>query len=258
MKLLFLTGLFSMPLITSAILAADPPSAGKEVGLTFQSPTDSTQKLNYLLFLPNDYKKEEKKWPLLIFLHGAGECGDNLELVKVHGPPKLCEKKPEDFPFIIASPQAAKPMSDAPLVERWETRQLSQFLDHLQKEFAVDTDRVYLTGLSMGGFGTFRWAAHEPQRFAAIVPICGGGWPHYGRYLKDVPTWIFHGDKDAAVPLKYSQDLADSIRQAGGDPKLTVYEGVGHDSWTATYNNPEVYKWLLSHKLSDRKPAEKK
>lgn len=256
MKTMFLlTGIFTMTLTNVALRAVEPPAAGKEVGLTFQSPTDTTQKLNFLLFLPNDYGQDEKKWPLLIFLHGAGECGDNLDLVKIHGPPKLVEQRPGDFPFIVASPQVTK--FDGPLVERWETRQLSQFLDHLQATFAVDTDRVYLTGLSMGGFGTFRWAAHEPQRFAAIVPICGGGWQHYGKYLKDIPTWIFHGDRDDGVPLMFSQVMAEAIRKEGGEPKLTIYEGVGHDSWTATYNNPEVYRWLLSHKLADRKPPEK-
>jgi predicted peptidase len=255
---LFLAGCCSMLLTNALLRGADMPAPGKQVGVTFQSPTDATQKLNYLLFLPNNYGNDEKKWPLLIFLHGAGECGDNLDLVKIHGPPKLVEKAPGDFPFIVASPQAQKPPHNGPFVERWETRLLSQYLDHLQSTYAVDADRVYLTGLSMGGFGTFRWAAHEPHRFAAIVPICGGGWHYYGKHLKDVPIWIFHGDQDAAVPLSFSQTIADAIRKEGGDPKLTIYEGVGHDSWTATYNNPGVYKWLLSHTLSERKKNEKK
>src|SRR5262249_28068198 len=158
-----------------------------------QSPTDKTQQLNYLLFLPNEYGKEDKKWPLIIFLHGAGECGDSLELVKIHGPPKLVEQKPSEWSFIVASPQA--PSNEVPFVGRWDGRLLSQFLDELLAKYAADADRVYLTGLSMGGFGTLRWAAREPKRFAAIVPICGGGWPHYGRELKDVPTWMFHGDQ---------------------------------------------------------------
>jgi len=247
-----------MLLINGLLFAADAPAPGKQVGVTFQSPTDANQKTNYLVFLPSEYGKTDQKWPLLIFLHGAGECGDNLDLVKIHGPPKLAEQRPADFPFIIVSPQAEKPKDDGPFVENWETRKLSQLLDHLQTTYAVDTDRVYLTGLSMGGFGTLRWAAHEPKRFAAIVPVCGGGWHYYGKHLKDVPTWMFHGDQDTAVPLAFSQVVADAIRKEGGDPKLTIYEGVGHDSWTATYNNPEVYKWLLSHKLSDRKPVEKK
>ncbi len=243
----FLIGIFFMSLASAAL--ADSPLPGKQVGLTFQSPTDKTQSLQYLLFLPNDYGSGDKQWPLVIFLHGAGECGDDLNLVKVHGPPKLVEQRPGDFPFLVASPQA--PKNDVPIIDRWDGRLLSQFLDQLLADYAVDTDRVYLTGLSMGGFGTLRWAAREPKRFAAIVPICGGGWG-YGKELKDVPTWLFHGDLDEGVPLRLSQDVSDGIRREGGAPKLTIYEGVGHDSWTATYNNPEVYKWLLSHKLSDR------
>ena len=248
-----LTGLLVINFV-STICATEVPEPSKQVPVTFQSPTDATQKLNYLLFVPNGYGQGEEKWPLMIFLHGAGERGDDLNLVKVHGPPKLVEQRPEDFPFIIASPQA--PKDDVPAVDGWDARLLSQFLDHLQADYAVDPDRVYLTGLSMGGFGTWRWAAREPGRFAAIVPICGGGWRFYGKPLKDVPVWIFHGDRDEGVPLFLSQIMADAIRKEGGDPKLTIYEGVGHDSWTETYNNPEVYKWLLSHKLSDRKSTE--
>lgn len=244
--------------IAAPVLADEVPSPGKEVGQSFHVPADKSDGLNYLLFLPTDYGQGEKKWPLLIFLHGAGECGDNLQLVKIHGPPKLVEQKPGDFPFIVASPQAAKPPHNGPFVERWETKTLSRLLDDLETKYAVDKDRIYLTGLSMGGFGTLRWAAHEPHRFAAIVPICGGGWHYYGKQLKDVPAWFFHGDQDSAVPLAFSQKVVDAIRKEGGNPKLTVYEGVGHDSWTATYNNPEVYKWMLSHMLSDRKPVEKK
>jgi predicted peptidase len=250
--------LMSAVIVTASFLpAAEPRKPGIQVGLTFVAPTDSTQKLNYLLFFPQGYGIDpNQKWPLMIFLHGGGQCGDNLELLKEHGPPKLVEKRPDDFPFLIASPQS--PISEIPHVDRWEAHILSNFLTHLERKFAVDTDRVYLTGLSNGGFGTLRWAAREPQRFAAIVPVCGGGWPHYGRQLKDVPIWLFHGEKDPTVPLRYSQEMADAIRERGGNPKLTIYEDVGHDSWTATYNNPEVYKWMLSHKLSDRPPAEKK
>jgi predicted peptidase len=242
---------FAVPLV-----AEDRPAPGKQVALKFQSPTDRTQKYNYLLFLPNDYGKDDRKWPLIIFLHGGGESGEDVNLVKTHGPPKLVEERPGDFPFIVASPQA--PKYEAPNIDRWDARLLSQFLDHLLAEFAADPDRVYLTGLSDGGFGTIRWAAREPKRFAAIVPICGGGWRYYGKHLKDVPIWMFHGDQDPGVPVRFAQELAEAIRAAGGDPKLTIYEGVGHDSWTATYNNPQLYQWLLSHKVSDRKRPENK
>ncbi len=243
--------------LTASATAADSPAPGRQVGLTFVSPADRSQQLNYLLFLPQGYGEDPaRKWPLLIFLHGGGQCGDNLELLKEHGPPKLVEERPDDFPFIVASPQS--PANEVPHVDRWETYILKNFLTHLEQSLPVDRDRIYLTGLSNGGFGTFRWAAREPNRFAAIAPICGGGWFHYGKNLKDVPAWIFHGDADPVVPLRLSQEMAEAIRAQGGNPKVTIYEGVGHDSWTRTYNNPELYQWLLSKKLSDRPPAEKK
>ncbi|MFO0916883.1 MAG: alpha/beta hydrolase-fold protein [Planctomycetaceae bacterium] len=247
--------LFLVP--AASLLAAEPPVPGRQVGLTFVAPNDATQRLNYLLFLPKGYGDEAgRKWPLMIFLHGGGQCGDDLQLLKAHGPPKLVEERPDDFPFIVASPQS--PDNEVPHVDRWETYVLKNFLTHLEGEFAVDADRIYLTGLSNGGFGTFRWAAREPGRFAAIVPICGGGWPHYAKQIKDIPTWIFHGDMDPVVPLRYSQEMAEALRERGGNPKVTLYEGVGHDSWTRTYNDPELYKWMLSQKLSDRPPADKK
>lgn len=242
-------------LVANRLFAEEQPAAGKQVALTFQSPTDATQKYNHLLFLPKDYGQDDTKWPLIIFLHGGGESGDDVTRVKSHGPPKLVEERPGDFPFVVASPQAPKNLT--PNIDRWDARLLSQFLDHLLAAYAIDADRVYLTGLSDGGFGTIRWAAREPNRFAAIVPICGGGWKYYAKYLKDVPTWFFHGDQDPNVPVLYAQELAEEIRKAGGDPRVTIYEGVGHNSWTMTYDNPEVYTWMLSHKISDRSKQEK-
>lgn len=239
-----------LTIMTSPLVAADTPAPGKQVGITFQSSTDSSRALKSLLFLPRGYGDEQQTWPLLIFLHGAGECGDDLDLVKRHGPPKLVEQRPDDFPFLVASPQA--PAGEEPFVDRWDARLLSQWLDHLLKEYAIDADRVYLTGLSMGGFGALRWAAREPQRFAAVVPVCGGGWEYYGERLKGMPLWFFHGDQDDVVPVGFSQRLAEAIRVAGGNPQVMIYEGVGHDSWTATYDNPKVYQWLLSHHRKEK------
>jgi predicted peptidase len=112
----------------------------------------------------------------------------------------------------------------------------------------VDPERIYLTGLSMGGFGTWSLAAYRPQRFAAIVPICGGGEMILTRRLAQMPTWAFHGGKDPVVPLKRSEEMVDALKRVNQDAKLTVYPEAGHDSWTATYDNPEVYEWLLEHK----------
>ena len=194
---------------------------------------------NYLLALPKDYT-QQKSWPLVLFLHGAGERGDELKLVKKHGPPKLIDNG-KAFPFIVVSPQCPKDVW-------WEPIELTALLDEIIKNNNIDEDRIYLTGLSMGGFGTWRLAAHSPDRFAAIAPICGGGEPYWTRRFPHLPTWAFHGAKDRVVPLERSQEMIDAVKKNGGLPKLTVYPEAGHDSWTETYNNPQLYEWLLAQK----------
>src|SRR5262249_12520812 len=114
--------------------------------------------------------------------------------------------------------------------------------------YRVDKDRIYVTGLSMGGYGTWALATAYPKRFAAIAPICGGGDPSEDKRLKDIPIWVFHRAQDRGVPLRASQAMVDAIKKAGGNPKFTVYEDADHDSWTETYNNPKLYEWLLKHK----------
>lgn len=130
---------------------------------------------------------------------------------------------------------------------------LIALLDDVSAAHAVDPDRVYLTGLSMGGYGTWETAIRNPDRFAAIAPICGGGSRHQARRLKDVPTWVFHGDKDEAVPVGASIEMVDALKAAGGDVQFTRYPEAEHDSWTETYNNPKLYEWFLSHTRGERK-----
>jgi predicted peptidase len=211
---------------------------------TFEGQVIKTVKLGYLLYLPPDYDEHaQQKWPLVMFLHGYGERGNDLELVKKHGLAKVLETK-TDFPFIAVSPQC-------PGHSWWplEVDALNGLLDSMIEQYPVDTNRVYLTGLSMGGFGTWSFATLHPERFAAIAPICGGGVPPLASALKHVPVWAFHGAEDDVVPLAASQVMVDSVLEAGGNARLTVYPDVGHDSWTQTYDNPELYTWLLSHSL---------
>lgn len=197
--------------------------------------------LSYLLYVPANYKELKKPVPLMLFLHGAGERGGDLKKVKKHGPPKLVEKgKP--FPFIVVSPQC-------PTGKRWESKPLVQILNEVQEKYEVDSKRIYLTGLSMGGYGTWRLASDHPELFAAIAPICGGGDPKWAPKLKNTPIWVFHGAKDRAVPLKRSQDMVDALKKIEHDVKFTIYPEAGHDSWTVSYNNPKLYEWFLSHKL---------
>jgi predicted peptidase len=205
--------------------------------------------LNYLLFTPKDYDVDKsKKWPLILFLHGAGERGTNLAKVAVHGMPKIVANR-ADFPFVVISPQC-------PSGQTWEKEALIELVDKAIKKYRIDPDRVYLTGLSMGGFGSWSLATAYPDRFAAVAPICGGGnvidvlLPQKGKEaaLKSVPIWAFHGGKDPVVKLEESERMIDAFKRAGNkDVKLTVYPEAQHDSWTETYNNEELYKWFLEH-----------
>ncbi len=200
--------------------------------------------MKYLLYLPKDYEKKPS-WPLMLFLHGAGERGDDLTLVKKHGPPKLIDAG-KDFPFIVVSPQCPKD-------RWWEPLELKCLLDEMVQKYKVDKDRIYLTGLSMGGFGTWMLAAYQPKRFAAIVPICGGGEVYWSESLARIPVWVFHGAKDPAVPLERSQKMVEALKKKGGEPKFTVYPEVMHDSWTETYANPQIFEWLLQQKRAAKK-----
>jgi predicted peptidase len=121
-------------------------------------------------------------------------------------------------------------------------------LDDIIRTYRVDRDRVYLTGLSMGGFGTWDLAAAHPEKFAAIAPICGGGNPQNAKKLARLPIWVFHGAKDPTVPIERSREMVEALKAAGANVKFTVYPEAQHDSWTETYNNPEFYQWLLEQK----------
>ncbi len=238
-----------MAALTSAqtVKTSAPPPAQTPMQYHFRKTLDA--KVSYLLFLPKGYEtKGEKRWPLILFLHGAGERGTNVWKVATHGPPKLVGTRP-DFPFILVSPQC-------PERQIWSSDVLLGLLDEITGKYAVDTSRVYLTGLSMGGYGTWSLGLTHPQRFAAIVPICGGGQiinvllsgRDKAQALKTLGVWAFHGGKDPVVPLEESQRMVDALKKAGvPDVKLTVYPEAGHDSWTETYNNSELYDWLLKH-----------
>jgi len=216
-------------------------SAGKQQPFKFEARIIKKVRLNYLLFLPQNYNlAPQQKWPLILFLHGAGERGDDLELVRKHGIPKIVEQR-EDFPFIVVSPQC-------PEDSRWTDQQeaLIALIDQVLAKYSVDPDKVYLTGLSMGGTGTWALAMAYPKRFSAVIPICGKGDPSGVCVLKDIPVWVFHGAKDDVVPPENSEKMVNALKECGGKVQFTLYPDAGHDSWTATYDNPEFYSWLLN------------
>jgi predicted peptidase len=235
-------------LVLGELLVADSTRGAGPVQTAHKFNKEGNPPLDYLVYLPPQYE-HKAGWPLILFLHGAGEKGNDIERVKDDGLPEMLEKG-KTLPFVVVSPQCRPDSS-------WNSqlKVLSALLDEIAANYKVDQDRIYLTGLSMGGFGTWALAASTPDRFAAIIPICGGGNLDAVERLKHVPIWAFHGAKDDVVPIARTQALVDALTKAHGNVKFTVYPELRHDSWTVTYGNPEVYKWLLEHK---RVPREKK
>lgn len=214
-------------------------SFGQQLEKKFRGAIKKKIRMEYLLHLPESYHKEkEKQWPLMLFLHGAGERGTDLSKVKKHGPPKLVETDPA-FPFILVSPQC-------PEGERWDHEKLYSFLLNIIDRYRVDRSRIYLTGLSMGGFGTWDLACAHPELFAAIAPICGGGIPFEAKKLADIPVWVFHGEDDTIVPIQRSEEMVAALERAGGNVKFTRYKATGHDSWSRAYAGDELFTWFLS------------
>lgn len=198
--------------------------------------------LGYLLYLPPGYDADpNKKWPVVFFLHGAGERGSDLEIVKVHGLPKEIDRG-KDFPFIAVAPQC-------PLNERWvdQLEKLDTLFDEIMQNYRIEEKQIYLTGMSMGGQGTWFWTTSHPEKFVAIAPICGWSFPEKAGLIKNLPIWVFHGALDPIVPLEESTRMVEALRAVGSDVKFTVYPDLAHDSWSVTYANPELYAWLLSH-----------
>jgi len=230
----------------TAATSAPPPAQTVQ---QFQFTKTLSASVNYLLYLPKGCDaKADKRWPLILFLHGAGERGTNIWKVATHGPLKHVTAD-SDFPFIVISPQC-------PERQIWSRDVLLALLDNVTAKYAVDTRRIYLTGLSMGGYGTWDLGLACPEKFAAIVPICGGGQMigvllsshDKGPALKSLGVWAFHGGKDPVVPLEESQRMVNALKKAGvQDVKITVYPEAEHNSWTEAYKDPALYEWLLKH-----------
>ena len=221
-----------------------PVDSDEQMEKLFEKEITVTAKYHYLLSLPAGYEEGTRRWPLMLFLHGSGESGDSLAKVKANGPPKLIAQKDRAFPCIVVSPQSPG--------RGWNPDYLAALLDDICATYRVDPERIYLTGLSMGGYGAWMLAAAQPDRFAAIVPICGGGNPADAEKLKGIPIWVFHGAEDKTVKLENSTKMVDALKAVGSDVKFTVYPEVGHDSWTETYANPELYDWLFAQTRAAR------
>ena len=236
--LLTLTGCVSVSVNSRA--STDTGEPGRQVERSLDVRVEREFTGRYLIYLPADYDAS-REWPLLLFLHGAGERGDDVSRVAFHGPPKLIREATMELPFIVVAPQV-------PEDRIWSVRFLDALLEEIARTHSVDEDRVYVTGLSMGGYGTWELAMEFPHRFAAIVPISGGGTMPGACTLRHLPVWAFHGALDEVVPPFHTEDFVERLRACEGHMRYTRYEDAGHDAWTRTYANPELYEWLLSHR----------
>jgi predicted peptidase len=195
----------------------------------------------YAVFVPLDYT-DAKEYPLILFLHGSGETGSDGRLQAAVGLGPAIKQREQNFPFLAVFPQSQKRTWKADSADA--TRALA-ILEEVRKTYQVDPQRIYLTGLSMGGYGTWSLAAKYPERWAAIVPVCGGGDPKAAATIKDLPCWCFHGEEDGAVKVKRSREMIEALKAAGGAPRYSEFPYVGHDSWLPAYATAELYTWLL-------------
>lgn len=194
---------------------------------------------DYLLHIPENYGTGDQDWPLVVFLHGSGERGTNIAAVRGHSLARMAENK--KFPFIMLTPQCRAGTW-------WQADEVMKLLEHVQSMLKVDENRIYVTGLSMGGFATWNLITKYPDKFAAAIPICGGADASKAEKIAHMPIWAFHGDQDKAVPVERVQAMVNRLKELNPDTfKFTLYENCGHNSWTRTYQKEEVFDWLLSH-----------
>ena len=250
-------------------ISALPPTAfARETGFLNRTIKVGGTEYRYVVYVPADWTPKQK-WPVILFLHGAGERGsDGLPQSDV-GIGRALRMNSDRYPFIVVMPQCGK---DKVWSDRDMEAQTLAALEQTIKKFKGDRDRVYLTGLSMGGYGTFNMATKYPGKFAAFVAICGGlrapkDFPELhvellddprvtdplaetARRIGKAPFWIFHGDADQSVPVEGSREIVEALRAAGGNVRYTEYPGVGHNSWDKAYGEPELPQWLLQQRLA--------
>jgi predicted peptidase len=206
-------------------------------------PREQLTKMDYLVQLPRGYDEDTNcLWPMVFYLHGIGESGNDLKKVIRFGPPRLVAQG-KDLPCIVVSPQVAKGYF-------WfrESNMMLAILDEVMKNYRVDKRRVCVTGNSMGAFGAVVLAAREPERFASLVPICGGVDYVDSLRLRDVPIWAFHGEKDPIIPVEESRRLVRLVNEIGGHARLTLYSDLGHNCWDRAYDDPALWEWILAQK----------
>lgn len=234
-------------LLLMALLAALPAAAQAPVtGFLDKAAKVGANSYPYVVYVPRDYTPTQSL-PVILFLHGSGERGtDGLKQSQV-GLGGAVRMHPERYHALVVMPQCAPNA-------RWDGEMVDfalQALNDVVKEYHGDKDRLYLTGLSLGGYGSWNIAAQHPDMFAAVVPVCGGGKPENAAKLKNLPIWVFHGAADPTVPVVRSQEMVEALKAAGSTlVKYTEYPGVGHNSWDNAYNEAELPVWLFAQKRS--------
>ena len=237
--------------IMTMVFAEDSSKKATQTAKRFEKTVSRKLQMNYLLHLPQEYHStRDQHWPLIVFLHGSGEKGTNVSLVAKNGPPKKVLNEPH-FPFILLSPQS--PFGPY----TWIAEDVVALIDEISSQYRVDKSRIYLTGLSMGGYGCWTLATAYPDKFAAVAPLCGRGdevdviWGSQRKpaAFASLPIWAFHGAKDNLVPLSESEDMVKAFRKWGcRDVQFTVYPDAGHNCWDETYANQKLYDWFLAHR----------
>lgn len=263
-----LAGILACVLLVGAVIADEPdlrPLLEKRV---YQSADGHS--LPYRLFVPRHYTPD-KKYPLILFLHGIGERGDDNEAQLKHAGVLrfVSDAVQAKDPCFLVAPQCPKDDLWVPaffglkkIKERAQEetpggpsramRLVTELLDKLEKDYSIDPERRYVTGLSMGGYGSYDLCLRRPDDFAAAVPICGAADPAAAAKIAHIPLWIFHGGSDSAVPVQLARDMVEALKKAGASPKYTEYPGVGHNSWTPAYQEPGLVDWLLSQRRGKR------
>lgn len=202
--------------------------------------------LDYQLILPEKYAEEpEKQWPLIVYLHGSNRRGSDIHVFDNYGFAQAMQSL-DDFGFIVVTPQC--PNHSSWIIEQ---EQIMAIYRHILASYRVDRNRVYLTGYSMGGNGAWNLATRYPELFASVVPISGWYRTDKVELLKDIPIWNFHGEEDDIIPIQKSEEIVMALMNVGGQVKFTRYPGMGHKVMEITYSNPELYAWLLAHRLGD-------
>jgi predicted peptidase len=214
------------------------------------------ERMRYLLFVPKDYDRQ-KKYPLVLWLHGGGSRGDDLKMLLRYGDEHgigyfARADNQSKYPSFIVAPQCPQnrlwgdPDSEQPTAEM---RLVVEILEKVQADFSIDSRRLYVTGISLGGYGTWDIIGRRPAMFAAAVPICGGGNPSKAPLMVKTAIWAFHGDRDESVDVSESRRMITAIRNAGGEPRYTEYKGVGHNSWERAFTEPDLLPWMFAQRL---------